>query len=57
MFASYNVSAEASYKNKRALILGKLYKRNDEWKFDAIGDATDDVNFAVTISRILNDYK
>ena len=57
VFASYNVSAEASYKNKRALILGKLYKRNDEWKFDAIGDATDDVNFAVTISRILNDYK
>lgn len=57
VFASYNVSAEASYKNKRALIMGKLYKRNDEWKFDAIGDATDDVNFAVTIARILKDYK
>ncbi|WP_212900696.1 TerD family protein [Capnocytophaga canimorsus] len=57
VFASYNVSAEASYKNRRALIMGKLYKRNDEWKFDAIGDATDDVNFAVTISRIINSYK
>lgn len=57
VFASYNVSAEASYKNRRALIMGKLYKRNDEWKFDAIGDATDDANFAVTISRIINSYK
>lgn len=57
VFASYNVSAEASYKGKRALIMGKLYKRNDEWKFDAIGDATDDVSFAATIARILRDYK
>lgn len=57
VFASYNVSAEPSYKGRKALIMGKLYKRNDEWKFDAIGDATDDANFAVTIARILRDYK
>ena len=56
VFASYNVSAESSFSGKRALILGKLYKRNDEWKFDAIGDPTDDVFFGQTIARILKHY-
>ena len=56
VFASYNVSAEPSFSGKRALILGKLYKRNDEWKFDAIGDPTDDVFFGQTIARILKHY-
>ena len=56
VFASYNVSAEPSFAGKRALILGKLYKRNDEWKFDAIGDPTDDKFFTQTIQRILRNY-
>ncbi len=52
----FDVVTDESYKNKRALIMGKLYKRNDEWKFDAIGDATDDQLFLNTISRILKSY-
>jgi len=56
VFASYNVSAEASYAGKRALIMGKLYKRNDEWKFDAIGDPTEDKFLGQTIQRIVKSY-
>ena len=56
VFASYNVSAEPSFAGRRALILGKLYKRNDEWKFDAIGDPTNDVFLGQTIERILKHY-
>jgi len=56
VFASYNVSAEPQYANKRALIMGKLYKKENEWKFNAIGDPTDDVFLGQTIARIVKSY-
>jgi tellurium resistance protein TerZ len=55
-FASYNVSAESQYVGKRSIIMGKLYKRNDEWKFSAIGDPTEDVFLGQTIHRIIKSY-
>jgi tellurium resistance protein TerZ len=54
--SNYDIATDASYGNKRALIMGKLYKRNDEWKFDAIGDPTEDNIFLQTIQTILNKY-
>ncbi|MDR0507520.1 MAG: TerD family protein [Dysgonamonadaceae bacterium] len=56
VFASYNVSAESQYVGKRALIMGKLYKKNNEWKFNAIGDAYDDQFLGQTIQRIVQSY-
>ncbi len=56
VFADYNVSAESAYTGKKALVMAKLYKRNDEWKFDAIGDPTDDVFLGQTIHRIAKNY-
>ncbi len=56
VFASYNVSSEAQYKGKRALILGRLYRKGSEWKFAAIGDPTDDVFVGQTIVRIAQEY-
>ena len=56
VFASYNVSAESQYAGKRAVIMGKLYKRDNVWKFHAIGDATDDAHLCATIARILKSY-
>lgn len=55
-FASYNVSAEAQYVGKKSIIMGKLYKRNSEWKFSAIGDPTEDTFLGHTIQRILKSY-
>jgi len=54
--STYDIATDASYANKRAMIMGKLYKRNDEWKFDAIGDATDDSIFLQTINTITTNY-
>jgi tellurium resistance protein TerZ len=54
--ASYDIATDATYVNKRALIMGKLYKRNDEWKFDAIGDPTDDTIFLQTIQTITKNH-
>jgi len=55
-FASYNVSAEAQYQGKQSIIMGKLYKRNGEWKFSAIGDPTEDTFLGQTIQRIVKSY-
>jgi tellurium resistance protein TerZ len=56
VFASYNVAAEAQYVGKRSIIMAKLYKRNGEWKFSAIGDPTEDVFLGQTIHRIVQSY-
>lgn len=62
-FAKYDVAKEQNFAGKNALILGKLYRRNGEWKFAAIGDAFNhsdgklpNSNLALTIQKILNSY-
>lgn len=57
VFASYNVAAEPQYAGKKALIMGKLYKKDTEWKFNAIGDPTDDSFLGQTVHRIMQHYK
>ena len=56
VFASYNVAAESQFTGKTALIMGKLYKRDNEWKFNAIGDPTDDAFLGQTVHRIMKSY-
>lgn len=57
VFAQYDVAKESQFAGKDALIMGKLYRRNGDWKFAAIGDAYSDNNdLRNTIKRILNNY-
>ena len=56
VFAAYNVSAEPNYAGKKAIIMGKLYKKDNEWKFNAIGDPTEDSFLGQTIQRIMQSY-
>jgi tellurium resistance protein TerZ len=56
VFASYNVSAEPQFAGRRSIIMGKLYRRNNEWKFSAIGDPTEDKFLGQTIHRIIQSY-
>jgi tellurium resistance protein TerZ len=56
VFASYDVSADYQYRSKRAIIMGKLYRKDGEWKFNAIGDPTEDGNLCETIARIIKSY-
>jgi tellurium resistance protein TerZ len=56
IFSQYDIVTDTTFSNKRALVLGKLYKRNGAWKFDAIGDPTNDKLFLDTIKTILNNY-
>lgn len=54
--SNFDIVTDSSYTGKGALILAKLYKRNAVWKFDAIGDASDDRMFLQTIERIKTNY-
>ena len=56
VFAQYNVSTQENCAGKRALVMGKLYRRNGDWKFAAIGDAFEDKFIAMTIARVIKDY-
>lgn len=56
VFAKYNVATKENCYGKRGLVLGKLYRRNGEWKFAAIGDAFEDKFILNTIVRVMKDY-
>ncbi len=57
VYANFDVVSDAAYKGRRAMIMGKLYKKNNVWKFNAIGDATNDRLFAETIVNIIKNYQ
>ncbi|HHL18793.1 MAG TPA: TerD family protein [Thiothrix sp.] len=40
--ATYNIASDARFVGYTSMILGKLYRRNNEWKFSAIGEPTRD---------------
>ena len=63
VFANYDVAKEPQFVGKNALLLGKLYRHNGDWKFAAIGDAfnhSDGImrnsNLCLTIKKILDSY-
>lgn len=56
VFASYNVATKTDCVGMRGLVMGKLYRRNGDWKFAAIGDAFPDPSIVNTIARVMKDY-
>ena len=56
VFAQYNVATKTDCIGKRALIMGKLYRHNGNWKFAAIGDAFEDRVISQTILRVAKYY-
>lgn len=56
VFAQYDVATKNDCIGKRALVMGKLYRHNGEWKFAAIGDAFEDRSIVYTIARVAKDY-
>lgn len=56
VYAIYDVAAIPQYKGKRALVMGKLYRSREQWRFAAIGDAFEDRNLCETIARIVHTY-
>lgn len=56
VYAEYDISPEPSFRGKKALLLGELYRKTDKWKFNPIGDVFEDVFMGQTIQRISQKY-
>ncbi|MFA8299566.1 MAG: TerD family protein [Hyphomicrobiales bacterium] len=56
VLATYDIANDKNFARKISMIMGKLYKHNDEWKFHAIGEPTIDRNLDNTVATIINDY-
>lgn len=56
VFAEYNINTMDDCSGKRGMVMAKLYRRNGEWKFAAIGDAFEDKSIVLTIVRVMKDY-
>jgi tellurium resistance protein TerZ len=54
--AEYEVSKDPKYAGHVSMILGKLYKKNGEWKFAAIGEPTKDRNLDQTLQTVKEYY-
>ena len=54
--ATYNIASDPKFAGYVSMILGKLYRRNGEWKFSAIGEPTQDKELAHTLQTVQQRY-
>ncbi len=55
-FARYDIANDASFAGNVSMVLGVFYKRNDEWKFNAVGVPTSDKKLEQTILTIQQNH-
>jgi len=55
-FARYDIANDASFAGNVSMVLGVFYKRNDEWKFNAVGVPTNDKKLEQTILTIQQNH-
>jgi tellurium resistance protein TerZ len=56
IFATYDIANDASFAGNVSMIMGVFYKRNGEWKFNAIGEATRDRDLKETLATVASTY-
>lgn len=56
VFATYDIANGPSFAGKVSMVLGVLYKRNGDWKFNAIGESTDDRKLEGTLQTVISKY-
>jgi tellurium resistance protein TerZ len=55
-FARYDIANDATFAGNVSMVLGVFYKRNEEWKFSAIGVPTNDKTLEQTIVTIQQNH-
>jgi tellurium resistance protein TerZ len=56
IFATYDVANDVSFAGSVSMVMGVFYKRNGEWKFNAIGEATRDRDLQGTLTTVIAKY-
>lgn len=52
IFAEYQIPPDIQYVGKKAIIVGELYRKDNLWKFNVIGEAYNDAFIGETVVRI-----
>ena len=56
VFAKYDIAHGAGFAGHVSMVMGVFYKRNGEWKFNAIGEPTKDRDLQNTIKTVTEKY-
>ncbi|KGO95196.1 TerD family protein [Flavobacterium subsaxonicum] len=56
VFAKYDIANEKAFEGAVSMVLGVFYKKNGEWKFNAIGNPTTDRKLEETIKTIQQNF-
>jgi len=56
VFANFNIASDPKFAGAVSMILGRLYRHNDAWKFAAIGEATKDRKLEETVKTVQQSY-
>lgn len=56
IFATYNIAKGENFAGHVAMVMGVFYKRNNEWKFNAVGEPTKDRKLEDTVKTVQNSY-
>ena len=56
VFATYNIAKEGGFSGHVSMVMGVFYKKNNEWKFNAVGEPTKDRKLEETIRTVQQNY-
>lgn len=56
VIATFDIANDATFKGKVSMIMGKLYRHGDAWKFTSLGDATEDKRLEQTLQTVIDKY-
>ena len=56
VFATYDIANGPNFAGHVSMVMGVFYKKNDEWKFNAIGEPTADKDLKGTMNTVVNKY-
>jgi tellurium resistance protein TerZ len=56
VFAKYDIAHGANFAGHVSMVMGVFYKRNGEWKFNAIGEPTKDKKLQETVDTVMRQY-
>ncbi|MCK5889600.1 MAG: TerD family protein [Methylococcales bacterium] len=56
IFATYDIANDAKFAGAVSMVMGKLYRHNDSWKFSAIGDTTTDKKLEKIVETVQRKY-
>ncbi|MDR0714105.1 MAG: TerD family protein [Bacteroidales bacterium] len=56
VFATYDIANDTTFAGSVSMVMGVFYKRNGEWKFNAIGEATRDKDLKGTLITVVSKY-